>query len=664
MKFEFGNGDKPLDGYIIKRGVGVGGFGEVYFAESESGKEVALKRIQKNLEVEVRGVKHCLNLRHPNLVGIYDIRFDRDEQGWIVMEYISGESLRDRIDRHSSSSDLQESIGIFAQLVAGVVYLHDQGIVHRDLKPANIFIEQGLVKIGDYGLSKYISVSRRGGQTESVGTFHYMAPEIGKGEYGQEVDIYALGIILYEMLTGVVPFDGESCQEIILKHLTAAPDLSMIEQPYRAAIHKALLKDPTQRFRNGRDFLAAIGWEIDRSGMASKAATAEPLNRGSGVSPEFAKYTSGETPEPRPEEPIAKGVKELIDRFRAYLGSLPPGHRGLACIAFAIAGTVAFVWGGWAILTVCLIAYYCAYYPLYVAFGPFWEDPQPVPATPKQQLPQVHQLVKKQSRDTQPPPPSPPPVLPVVRTKQCCPVERFKNCSVTPKEANKEWKVAERLKRSEEPFWTKLHTFTQPWARSGLLLGVVAVIVGAILQSTPNGRGVELAGSVVWISVMAWLTTWTILYFSRIWETKREDVLTQRFILLGCGAVLGIGSSYLSDYLHLPWDELAQTRHFGGGAGLARAFERTGVQLYGENRVPLLPVHIGFFAALLFLVRWWRQSDFLRKRRFSLFGVAAAVGAGAIVQIFLPFLGGWALILAGAISVALQLSSPWKSYDA
>ncbi len=177
MKFQYGNGDKPLDGYVIKRGVGSGGFGEVYFGESESGKEVALKRIQKNLEVEVRGVRHCLNLRHPNLVGIYDIKFDKDEQGWIVMEFIAGDSLRERIDRNTTAIQTQETIALFAQLVAGVAYLHDQGIVHRDLKPANVFIDGGLIKIGDYGLSKYISASRRGGQTESVGTFHYMAPK-------------------------------------------------------------------------------------------------------------------------------------------------------------------------------------------------------------------------------------------------------------------------------------------------------------------------------------------------------------------------------------------------------------------------------------------------------------------------------------------------------
>ena len=118
----------------------------------------------------------------------------------------------------------------FDGIAQGVAYLHDHGIVHRDLKPGNIFLDQGTVKIGDYGLSKFISCSRRSGQTESVGTFHYMAPEIGLGRYGKEIDIYALGILLYEMLSGHVPFEGESSQEIIMKHLTTPPNLDCVSR--------------------------------------------------------------------------------------------------------------------------------------------------------------------------------------------------------------------------------------------------------------------------------------------------------------------------------------------------------------------------------------------------------------------------------------------------
>ena len=196
MRFTYPSGSRPLDGYTIKRGVGRGGFGEVYFAVSDAGKEVALKLIRRNLEVELRGVTHCLNLKHPNLVALYDIKTDDHEDRWVVMEYVSGESLEDAIDRFPEGMPIAEAMRWFEGICAAVAYLHDHGIVHRDLKPANIFVDDGIVKIGDYGLSKFISCSRRSGQTESVGTVHYMAPEIANGRYGREIDAYDLGIIL------------------------------------------------------------------------------------------------------------------------------------------------------------------------------------------------------------------------------------------------------------------------------------------------------------------------------------------------------------------------------------------------------------------------------------------------------------------------------------
>src|SRR5581483_5523051 len=122
-------------------------------------------------------------------------------------------------------------------------------IVHRDLKPANIFLESGLVKVGDYGLCKFIAESQHAGMTREIGTVHYMAPEISSGNYGRHIDIYAAGVILYEMLTGRVPFDGESAGEILMKHMTSAPDLSRAPAEFRPVLAQALDKNPAQRFR-------------------------------------------------------------------------------------------------------------------------------------------------------------------------------------------------------------------------------------------------------------------------------------------------------------------------------------------------------------------------------------------------------------------------------
>src|SRR6476659_4715093 len=99
LKFTYANGAKPLGGYTIKRGIGRGGFGEVYFAVSDGGKEVAIKLIRHNLDVELRGVTHCLNLKHPNLIALYDVKQDEQGNSWVVMEYATGESLEEVIHR-------------------------------------------------------------------------------------------------------------------------------------------------------------------------------------------------------------------------------------------------------------------------------------------------------------------------------------------------------------------------------------------------------------------------------------------------------------------------------------------------------------------------------------------------------------------------------------
>jgi hypothetical protein len=131
------------------------------------------------------------------------------------------------------------------------------------------------VKIGDYGLSKFISVSRHSAQTASVGTVHYMAPEIGSGNYSRGVDIYALGVMLYEMLLGKVPFEGSSMAEVLMKHLTAQPELDELPGPFGKVIRKALEKDPKDRYQTAEEMLDDLlsGEEIQRSlaGFSTKS---------------------------------------------------------------------------------------------------------------------------------------------------------------------------------------------------------------------------------------------------------------------------------------------------------------------------------------------------------------------------------------------------------
>lgn len=250
MKFTFPPESRPLAGYTIKRAIDRGGFGEVYYALNDAGKEVALKLLQHNLDVELRGVRQCLNLRHPNLITIFDIRTDDDEDHWIVMEYAGGKTLEQTLAAGPHQLAASDALEWIRGIAEGVEFLHARGLVHRDLKPGNIFNDQGTVKVGDVGLSKFITPSRRSAQTESVGTVHYMAPEVARGRYGKEVDVYAAGVILYEMLVGKVPFEGESTAEILMKHLTASPDLDPVPEGLRPLIARALEKDPERRLES------------------------------------------------------------------------------------------------------------------------------------------------------------------------------------------------------------------------------------------------------------------------------------------------------------------------------------------------------------------------------------------------------------------------------
>jgi hypothetical protein len=327
MKFTYNSGQRPLDGYTIKRGIGRGGFGEVYYGVSDGGKEVALKLVQGNLDIELRGMSQCLNFKHPNLVNLYDLRTDAHGDHWVIMEYVAGETLNTVLCRHPQGVAPELAQQWFAGLAAAIGYLHDHGIVHRDLKPGNIFVESGSVKVGDYGLCKFISGSQRTAQTQSVGTVHYMAPEISTGNYNKQIDIYAGGIILYEMLTGHVPFDGESAGEILMKHLTSPPDLSKVPVAFVPVLDRALSKNPAHRYRSmvemGRD-VAAVG-----AAAPSIPAPSRPV------------------PAPRPAAPAVRPEPiPVVQPVPIPVGSLLAELCRSMILAAVLAGLLCILWAG------------------------------------------------------------------------------------------------------------------------------------------------------------------------------------------------------------------------------------------------------------------------------------------------------------------------------
>ena len=640
MKFLYASGSRPLAGYTIKRGIGKGGFGEVYFATSDAGKEVALKHVERNLDVELRGVGQCLNLKHLNLIDLYDIRYDDEGEAWVVMEYVAGQNLKEALDRNPHGLPRDEAERWFRGIAAGVGHLHEHGIVHRDLKPGNIFDDGGVVKIGDYGLSKFISCSRRGGQTESVGTFHYMAPEIGNGSYGKEIDIYALGIILFELLTGKVPFEGESSQEIIMKHLTADPDLSPVPPPFRAIVEKSLHKDPGQRFHSVGEMLAMLDAPAASSGARDKPApqpeTAAPsklagaklaeavlagrapphyigdddqgMNFGpvkptprrllaavraklvppvrAAVPGSFAALNQA----PRTQEPIAQAVGAAGQRFANWWNEGTGGTPAKMVVLLALAA-VAVVHGGWLVPAGIMLG------GLYLVYLGVWTLVQPASAAAAS----AGQAIEEQCRAA-------------IRGKT-------------------------RGDRMGELAGSML-------AASG----VTAILTIATVLLSGDARWLMNLSQYAWLWLAATLGAWLVLAAGKFWESRSGEGIKRRFVQVLLGLALGGMIFAASQFLLVSFD----------GSPLQFASPPRMTSTGGESEpARFASVFLAYFAALFATIGWWKQTDPLRGSRLRIWPVLVTLAAALLWNQFWSFPAPWSFLIAGGISIAVQLSSPW-----
>ncbi|MBN2365524.1 MAG: hypothetical protein EH225_06025 [Calditrichaeota bacterium] len=258
---------KIISHYKILEKLGEGGMGEVYLAEDlKLERQVAIKflplymtRERENVERFQREAKAAAALNHPNIVTIHEIA-EENEQIFIVMECIVGDSLRAKIDK--GFSGLDEILEIANQICEGLSEAHKANIVHRDIKPENILIDRnGRVKILDFGLAKLKGVSKLTKETSTLGTIHYMSPEQiqGQEEVDHRSDIWSLGVVLYEMLTGRVPFTGDYEQAVIYSILHEDPPFETAKsKPFPNALitllKKALIKDLSVRTSSISEF--------------------------------------------------------------------------------------------------------------------------------------------------------------------------------------------------------------------------------------------------------------------------------------------------------------------------------------------------------------------------------------------------------------------------
>ncbi|NNE35399.1 MAG: serine/threonine protein kinase, partial [Rhodothermales bacterium] len=287
---------KTVSHYTITGELGRGGMGVVYRAHDDRlDRDVALKFLPPNLTADsvakerfIREARAASSLDHQNICTIFDVGESDDGQTYIVMAYYEGQTLKSRIDEGQQSAEA--AVNVVVQIADGLAAAHRKGIVHRDVKPGNIIVTpEGVAKILDFGLAKLSGTKvELTAQDSTLGTAAYMSPEQARGdEIGSGTDVWSLGVILYELLTGKRPFAAEYEQALLYGILNENPaplsDLQPdVPEDLVAIVERALTKDPDQRYANAEEFAAdlragsiaiasAVGIPVQRSASTRKS---------------------------------------------------------------------------------------------------------------------------------------------------------------------------------------------------------------------------------------------------------------------------------------------------------------------------------------------------------------------------------------------------------